>query len=63
MVRPCPLSSCLDEGEWTPAELEKELMSAGMVRVVTTWVTTLEKNVSSLCHGELVCFDFMPALW
>lgn len=54
MVRPCPPSSCLDEGERTLAELEdEELMSAGMGRVVTTWVTTLEKNVSSLYYKRI----------
>lgn len=56
MVRPCPLSSCLDGGERTEDE---ELMSAGMGRVVTTWVTTLEKNASSLCcRDELACLNF-----
>ena len=61
-MRPCPPSSCLDEGERIPAVFEEEeLMSAGMGRVVTTWVTTLEKNVSSVYHEELVDLNFMPA--
>ena len=64
MVRPCPLSSCLDGGERTLVEPEdEELMSAGMGRVVTTWVTTLEKNASSLyCHDELARLNFTTRL-
>ena len=45
-----PVCWSLVDGDRNPVELEVDGFSlAGMGRMVTTWVTTLEKKVSSRC--------------